>query len=591
MDVELARLVARNSSTGHKLLKQLASSQDFLTRQGVATNPNATSKTLWKLAKEFPQECINNPVLSSLIREDRRILLKQSTKVLLSVLENKRSADCIFKIIKRTGNYPYILKDIAEHPEISEKALCRLIETGNPDLYLHLLQKPNLTSSSIEEIAETEIILGWNRSTEVISSIYLSLIQHKNTPLEVLEKLALKANYNIKINAIEKMAKRTDISSDMMAKLAFYPDIKVKKAIALRPDLPISLIEKMAKDRQIVAKKFLLRNKYFSESLLTTLSESSEPKVLQMVALHPNTPLTLLNKLAKVASAKSFVAQNPNVTIEILEKLSKSDDDKTIMAVVKNHKTTPKILIKIASKIKEYKILIPIVENNNTPDRVKSKILERLSVIPKLEIRKYVANHSRTPQNILLKWAKSQKFYKLHYLIAQNVNTPVMALDIIAKKFCSKKVLRSLLENPNTSKEILEFLYKNKKYLDNYFYSGTSAIWKNHPNTPNYIKDDIIKYSLSIPELAKKSGMYVEILLRKLRFDNNYDYYLLRDYDLPVSVVNYIAERLSESYHVLEREFLAFYPKTPIHILYKLAKDRDISVQDAAQYSLEQRNL
>lgn len=331
-----------------------------------------------------------------MIREDRRILLKQSTKVLLSVLENEHSADCIFKIIKRTGNYPYILKDIAEHPRISEKALCRLIKTGNPDLYLHLLQKPNLTSSFIKEISETEIILGCNRSTKVISFIYLSLIQHKNTPLEVLKKLALKSNYNIKINAIEKMAKRTDISSYMIAKLAFYPDIKVKKNIALRPDLSISLIEKMAKDRQIIAKKFLLRNKSFSESLLTTLSKSSEPKVLQMVALHPNTPIDLLEKLAKISSAKSFVAQNPNVTIEILEDLSESDNQEVQFTVVKNHKSTSEILTKLASRSKDYKILIPIVENNNTPDRVKSKTLERLSEIPKVEIRKYVANHSYT---------------------------------------------------------------------------------------------------------------------------------------------------------------------------------------------------
>jgi hypothetical protein len=176
-------------------------------------------------------------------------------------------------------------------------------------------------------------------------------------------------------------------------------------------------------------------------------------------------------------------------------------------------------------------------------------------------------------------------------LIAQNENTPIIALNIIAKKFCSEKVLISLLKNPNTSGEILDFLYKNKKYLDTCFYSRTSAIWKNHPNTPNYIKDDIIQYSLSILELAKKPDIYVDVLLRKLRYHDKYDYYLLKNYDLPVSVVNYIAERLSESHHVIERKFLAFYPKTPIHILYKLAKDRDISVRDAAKYSLEKGNL
>ena len=516
----------------------------------------------------------------------------------------------VYEILKRK-NYKNLSAAIEENPQIVDDILWELIETRK-SIHSDLLKNKKLPSNIIQKIANNAgnsynlslIVKHNNCPFELLEEIALNnsnsgirtvarkaLARYPNISLKILQEFTLDTNYSVRISAREAIAKHPDTSLEELEKLAFDAEPKVKRAVALRPDLPIDLIKKMAADRQIIAKKFLLRNKSFSKSLLTTLSESSEPKVLQMVALHPNTPIDLLEKLAKISSAKSFVAQNPNVTIEILEDLSESDNQEIQLAVVKNHKSTFEILTKLASRSKDYKILIPIVENNNTPERVKSTILEGLSVISKLEIRKYVANNRSTPQNILLKWAKSHKFYKLHHLIAKNSNTPVMALDIIAKKFCSKKVFKNLIKNTNTSGEILEFLYKNKKYLDTYFYSRTSTNMKNHPNIPKYIKADIIKYSLNILELAKKSDIYVDVLLRKLRYDDTYDYYLLRDYDLPISVINYIAERLSKSHHVLEREFLAFYPKTPTHILYKLAKDRDVNVQYAAQYSLEQRNL
>jgi hypothetical protein len=263
--------------------------------------------------------------------------------------------------------------------------------------------------------------------------------------------------YQIEVHNREILAKNTNTKIEILKQLAFDAEPKVKKAVALRSDLPIDLIEMMAEDRQIIAKKFLLRNKSFSESLLTTLAQSSKPKVLQMVSLHPNTPISLLEKLATVPSAKSLVAQNPNVTIEVLEQLAESNDKEVQLALAKNHKINLDILTKLAFKTKDYALLIPIVENRNTQKKAKIKILEQLSQISNFAIRKYVAENLYTPQNILMNWAKSQTFYKLHPYIAKNPNTSIATLDILAKKFGSRRVGFGLAQNPNTPTYILEY--------------------------------------------------------------------------------------------------------------------------------------
>ena len=322
----------------------------------------------------------------------------------------------VYEILKRK-NYENLSVAIEEKPQVVDEILLELIQKSNELIHRNLLKNRELPSDIINKIANNtrnlynlslivkhnncpfdllkEIALN-NSNSGIRSIARKALAQYPNIPLKILQEFTLDTNYPLRIAAREAIAKHPDPSLEELDKLAFDAEPKVKKAVASRSDLSISLIEKMAADRQIIAKKFLLRNNSFSESLLTTLAQSSEPKVLQMVALHPNTPIDLLEKLAKISSAKSFVAQNPNVTIEILEDLSESDNQEIQLAVVKNHKSTFEILTKLASRSKDYKILIPIVENNNTPDRVKSKTLERLSEIPKVEIRKYVANHSYT---------------------------------------------------------------------------------------------------------------------------------------------------------------------------------------------------
>ena len=330
--------------------------------------------------------------------------------------------------------------------------------------------------------------------------------------------------------------------------------------------------------------------------MLSTLAQSSEAKVLQMVALHPNTSVSLLKKLATVPSASSFVAQNPNITREIIQELAQSDNQEVYLSLAKNYKTPSDILANLAIKNSYAKVLIPIVENNNTPDNIKIKILAHLSKIPNYLVRKYVAQNTCTPENILIGWAKSKAFAKLYPAIARNPNTPVSGLDIFAKKFCSKQVAISLSENPNTPKEIIEYL-ANKyraKYYSGCFYDRVRYAIAMNVYAPEYTRNHLricLLNGKSIFYLVENINIFGDDLLQLIRYEDKYDRFLLHNNHLPLRILEYLLERQSGSRHTCDRKFVTRHPKTPAHILEKLTLDKDRGIRDAAKYRLEQRDL
>ena len=70
MDIEQARKLAQDENTASEILTELANSEDKLTRQYVAANPNTPIEVLLSICFEFPVEVINNPIIPLLILEN-----------------------------------------------------------------------------------------------------------------------------------------------------------------------------------------------------------------------------------------------------------------------------------------------------------------------------------------------------------------------------------------------------------------------------------------------------------------------------------------------------------------------------------------
>lgn len=105
--------------------------------------------------------------------------------------------------------------------------------------------------------------LALTNDDKVKSTARKAIVQHPNMSLRLIEELELTYDitYTVRIAAREAVAKHSDTSPEILEKLAFDAESQVRKAVALRSDLLPRLIVKMAADRQIIAKKFLLRNR------------------------------------------------------------------------------------------------------------------------------------------------------------------------------------------------------------------------------------------------------------------------------------------------------------------------------------------
>lgn len=86
--IELARLVAGNSSTDSRLLRELAASNDLAIQAEIIVNPNTPCDLLVQLGAKFPQLFLWNPVLLLLILENPNLFSDIPGFTLLKALMN-----------------------------------------------------------------------------------------------------------------------------------------------------------------------------------------------------------------------------------------------------------------------------------------------------------------------------------------------------------------------------------------------------------------------------------------------------------------------------------------------------------------------
>lgn len=142
-----------------------------------------------------------------------------------------------------------------------------------------------------------------------------------------------------------------------------------------------------------------------------------------------------------------------NTPKEILEELSKSDI-KEVRRNVANNTSTPKEVLKELSKDKDRNIVDKVLNNSNTPKEVFYSLFEtnnlfkyNVLISPYCPYDLLEEDFEKSEENSIL-----SKRYIDEYL-AKNHNTPI---DIYNDLDLNYYVVRGLIFNPNTSKEVLD---------------------------------------------------------------------------------------------------------------------------------------
>ncbi len=565
--VELGRIVATNPSAEPELLRELALSEDKVTREGVTTNPNAPTDVLLALAGDFPRQFFSNPVLSLLMLENPNLATDLSYWSLLKLLKQDDAPEWFLACAAMHAN-SLVLEAVAKHKQATEAVLVQLATKSryDPELGLCIAQRKDVSQKVLERLAEYGA-----------GSVRLYLATYPKISAKVLELLVEhpEPNWNLRVAIETNIAKNPNTPLNVLEALIKAPYTKVKSAIAKRTDLPKHLVIELAMDYRVHTMNFLPQNPHISSSWLQEMAEHPRERVRQMVARHPNTPTDLLVDLAKDLELRQFVAENPSTPPEVLEQLA-MDSRGDIQASVARNSNAPGYVLEILGGTPFHDLLL--ARHGNTPSATLQKVLWRLALNERLSIRKYVAQHSHAPVSILTKWAKQSP--ELRPWIALNIRTPSRILEELAKD-TSKDVRYGVAKNVNTPPHVLE------KLAEDWRLEVRQAIASN-PTTPGNILEVLIKDWHLRSFIAQNPNTPATALEHLTQFFR-YDWHIVQHPNTPQKLRQRLLEEFSTSVVETERLFVARHPETPVEILEHLSHDEDPVVSKSAKRSLRKR--
>ena len=268
-----------------QVLTELAMVDDFDVVVAVASNPNTPSDVLGQLA------------------------LDECEAVRIAVAKNPSTPADALDLLVNDSNWN-VSSEVLSNPSMSKDTLLRL--SSSKRLSGLMLHNPNLPDKVLQHAVSDIEQLGAYAAE--------GIIQNDRTPIEVLEQFSKSPSLSIRA----AVAKCDRTPKGVLTTLSMDNEYSVRIAIAGNPNTPKGVLATMAHDADDNVCYALSNNPSTPARTLTNLVSSGRhywPDVNEAVAIHPNTPKTTLNNMAK--KYPTYVARNPNASSSTLSALFK----------------------------------------------------------------------------------------------------------------------------------------------------------------------------------------------------------------------------------------------------------------------------
>jgi hypothetical protein len=317
--------------------------------------------------------------------------------------------------------------------------------------------------------------------------------------------------------------------------------------------------------------------------VLYELSKDESIRIPSNVIRNPSTPMKLILEMMEDKSNRSDIASSDRVSKDILIELSKDENWEVRENVAKNPNTPIEVLNelskdnelanKCAGMEKEPYVKLGVLNNKN----ITSDILESLSKDKNVKIRRIVAEHPKTPIEVLNELSKDSVLVndyrnRNHYIVkeavAKNPNTTTEILEKLSEEKCAY-IIKNVVEHPNTSKDALSKLSKvDKEYFENGIEFQSNII--------TFIKGSIAKHANTpvdvLVDFSKDKGDY-HVRCKSIENPN-----------MPSEVLTELSKDDSDGI----RESVAGNTSTPIEIIETLTTDEDKDVKKQAKKTLKE---
>ncbi|MUG98516.1 hypothetical protein F7734_41975 [Scytonema sp. UIC 10036] len=330
-------------------------------------------------------------------------------------------------------------------------------------------------------------------------------------------------------------------------------DNKVRIGVAINPNTPLSLLEKLAIDEDDYVRRAVGTNLNASENILEQLGLDQNSDVREAVAYHPHTPVTTLTQLAEDRGwhIRKAVASHPNVPASVLNNLAEDATEEVKHAVF--------------DKVKRF-------FDNSEFVSIFQKLAEELSIDS--DFRSVIASHPNTPKSVLERLVKD----KCRKLIAANPNTPINVLVQLTRDLdgsIEREAIANLWVRLTLNSELPHNDLEQIIEIDDVQLKTAIA---RHPKTSTSILEQLAQHSSCYirTTVAKHPNLSLSTLKQLLQDEDSY----VRKAAL-ATYLQYFSESQNTPNSILEQWQVVQNPKTPPKVLVKLATSSWLLIREA----------
>jgi hypothetical protein len=486
-NIALARLVAQNPAAPPKLLEELVKENDRPLWKSLAGNPNTPIDTLFKVAAEFPEEFLENPIFSLLLLEDPNLIARMPSETQLSILTQEKVPgsflDWGINYLKHSiSDKENMVKALLANPNLAEKHFQQILNPiTNRKIQLEVEEHIKFSEeleSGWEEIANqsinnyryTESINKTSDETElnIIITLFPKLFLHYYKNDDWLIKHFLNnSNYNHPM---------------LLDEFSQNKSHWIRLLVASNRNITDKILERLAWDNYSQVRLKVAENPKTTARLIDDLVQYIEwhPTVLKALVQHPNTSISSLIKLAK--SEDKEVVDLAEQRLKKIQELKEFERDWQEIATGLSELEGIEQFYEMQELPEQPAILLALAQDPGTPDH----LLRKLADYPDLQIQYAVATNAQTPSDIVEDMIKNDdllNYFTVDYIrLNQNIfdyvflhspefirqelaKNPYLSKDMMITLLKTQKfnICEALLENPSVSWEVIEYCLRDRR--------------------------------------------------------------------------------------------------------------------------------
>lgn len=478
---ELLHQIASNPHTPGRTLEELVKDRDWEIRLAVAANPRTPARSLALLCQDknwwVRWEVARNPSTPARVLEHLALREVRSEVQLAVAAHAQTTVSALQKLLKsRYSKVAAVARLRLDWAGDKKKGwleeanqIIQNTELGNKDIEdLENLAKTarsgeramasNISAEGkmLEDLAREK---NWQVRLEVAKNpntpetileylardsefwVRLEVAHNPNTPGRILEELVMDDYSQLRSLISEKTDPPASLIADILGPEA---EFWIAVEVAQNPNTPVSLLERLAKHNQAGVRESVAKNYNLTASLIKQLAEDEDFKVICNLALNPNTPASILEKFARARQGfwvNVSIASNPNITASIQELLVKSKDPSVLKNLASNPSTTLSILEQLVSDVDSGVRQVAIAPYLARKPEGLPLVMEHYNKDDKPSFKRLmVMLHPEIPAQFLAQNVRWSVWLE-RYAITQHANTPLNTLEVLARD--SNRIVRA----------------------------------------------------------------------------------------------------------------------------------------------------